>query len=153
MGHSRQNVPMSTVSFDEVGRKVRVGEWSLHSTWIHRSFDDDNPVITALLGVRRGVNLLVKGRQGDANIDVEAWVGEPGDSDGLAVVTDEDGTLLGTAAIPLHSGCGDRGCSNNGVQLCATVPAGELPSLVEKLRQLPDAGELLPTWPRTWLSG
>lgn len=53
-------------------------------------------------------------------------------TDGLAVIGEND-TLVGVARIPLCE-CDDRGCGNEGVQLAAAVVAGDLPLLVESLR-------------------
>jgi hypothetical protein len=95
----------------------------------------------AVLGVRRGLKLLVTGYEGACSVRVEAWAGEPGDeSDGVAVVGLRDGTLV-VARVPL-CGCGDRGCGNAGVQLRKPVTGDEFPALVELLRSLPwsDAG-------------
>lgn len=89
----------------------------------------------ALLGIRRGLKLLVSGDSGLLDLMVEAWAGEPGDSsDGVAVV--ELAGSLAVARVPLCS-CGDRGCGNAGIQLCKQVPAGDLPELVVVLRTLP----------------
>lgn len=93
------------------------------------------PNRVALLGIRRSLNLLVESDDDKAHINVEAWEGEPGDSDGIAVVLADD-MLVGTARIPL-CGCGDRGCGNAGVQLAAALPAQALPGLVDLLRALP----------------
>lgn len=98
---------------------------------------------SAVLGVRRGLKLLVTGDGEQADPLIEAWAGEPGDSsDGVAVV-ELAGTGLALARVPLCS-CGDRGCGNAGIQLCKQVPAGDLPELVSLLRTLPWAG-VVPT--------
>jgi hypothetical protein len=91
---------------------------------------------SALLGIRRGLKLLVSGDSELPDPLIEAWAGEPGDStDGVAVV-ELAGTGLAVARVPL-CGCGDRGCGNAGVQLRKQVPAGDLPALVALLRVLP----------------
>jgi hypothetical protein len=91
---------------------------------------------SAVLGVRRGLKLLVTGDSEVPDPLVEAWAGEPGDSsDGVAVV-DLAGTGLAVAQVPLCS-CGTRGCGNAGIQLRKQVPAGDLPALVALLRALP----------------
>jgi hypothetical protein len=90
---------------------------------------------SAVLGVRRGLKLLVTGEDGRPDPLVEAWAGEPGDaSDGVAVV--ELAGRLAVARVPLCS-CGDRGCGNAGIQLCKQVAADDLPELVVVLRALP----------------
>lgn len=98
------------------------------------AFGDDDGW-SAVLGVRRGLKLLVTGDGERPDALVEAWAGEPGDSsDGVAVV--ELAGSLAVARVPLCS-CGDRGCGNAGIQLCKQVPADELPELVVVLRALP----------------
>ena len=98
---------------------------------------------SALLGVRRGLKLLVTGDGELQDPLIEAWAGEPGDSsDGVAVV-ELAGAGLAVARVPLCS-CGDRGCGNAGVQLRKQVPAGDLPALVAVLRALPWTG-VVPT--------
>ena len=93
----------------------------------------------ALLGIRRGLKLLVSGDSGLLDLMVEAWAGEPGDSsDGVAMIELADGRLA-MARIPL-CGCGDRGCGNAGIQLRKQIPAGDLPELVALLRELPWTG-------------
>ncbi|HEX3925634.1 MAG TPA: hypothetical protein VHY31_25380 [Streptosporangiaceae bacterium] len=89
----------------------------------------------ALIGVRRGLELLVSGTDLDREVEVEAWAGEPEDSDGVAVIDAGDGVSR-VARIPL-CGCGDRGCGHAGVQLRKRLASGELPALVGLLRELP----------------
>ena len=74
-------------------------------------------------------------------LQIEAWTAEPGESDGVAVVAG-DGRLQ-LARVPL-CGCGDRGCGNVGVQLNKYLPGGELPGLVDLLRELSWTG-VVPT--------
>jgi len=94
---------------------------------------------SAVLGIRRGLKLLVTGGGEFADPLVEAWAGEPGDSsDGVAVV-ELAGSGLAVARVPLCS-CGVRGCGNAGIQLSKQVPAGDLPALVAVLRTLPWTG-------------
>ena len=89
-----------------------------------------------MLGVRRGLKLLMTGDSEVPDPLVEAWAGEPGDSsDGVAVV-ELAGTGLAVAQVPLCS-CGTRGCGNAGIQLRKQVPAGDLSALVALLRALP----------------
>ena len=88
----------------------------------------------ALVGVRRGLNLLVSRSDPSGELDVEAWVGEPEATDGIAVIDTGDGDIR-LARVPLCS-CGDRGCGNVGVQLARSLPGDELPALVELLRDL-----------------
>lgn len=91
---------------------------------------------SAVLGVRRGLKLLVSGDSELPDPLIEAWAGEPGDSsDGVAVVH-VAGAGLAVARVPL-CGCGDRRCGNAGIQLCKQVAAGDLPALVAVLRALP----------------
>ena len=40
----------------------------------------------ALIGVRRDLKLLVSGADLDYEVEVEAWAGEPEESDGVAVI-------------------------------------------------------------------
>jgi hypothetical protein len=89
---------------------------------------------STVLGIRRGLKLLVTGDDESADLLVEAWAGEPGDSsDGIAVVAGSGPAL---ARVPL-CGCGDRGCGNAGVQLSKQVAADDLPELAAVLRALP----------------
>jgi hypothetical protein len=89
-----------------------------------------------VLGIRRGLKLLVTGDSDLPDPSIEAWAGEPGDrTDGIAVV-EVAGTGPAIARIPLCS-CGDRGCGNAGIQLRKQVAAGDLPALVAVLRALP----------------
>lgn len=93
----------------------------------------------AVLGIRRGLKLLVTGDGGLPDVLVGAWAGEPGDSsDGVAVIGRADGGLA-VARVPL-CGCGVRGCGNAGIQLSKHMPAGDLPALAELLRGLPWTG-------------
>jgi hypothetical protein len=89
----------------------------------------------ALIGVRRGLELLVSGTDLDCEVEVEAWAGEPEESDGVAVIDAGDGVSR-VARIPLCE-CGDRGCGNAGVQLRKWLAGAELPALVGLLRELP----------------
>jgi hypothetical protein len=89
-----------------------------------------------VLGVRRGLKLLVTGDGEVPDPLIEAWAGEPGESsDGVAVL-ELAGTGLAVARVPLCS-CGDRGCGNAGIQLSKQVPAGDVPELIALLRALP----------------
>lgn len=89
----------------------------------------------ALIGVRRGLKLLVTGTGLGQEVEVEAWAGEPGDSDGVAVIEAADG-IPRVARVPL-CGCGDRGCGNAGVQFGGLVAGSELPALTGLLREFP----------------
>lgn len=96
-----------------------------------------------MLGVRRGLKLVVTGDDEQPDPLIEAWAGEPGNSsDGVAVV-ELAGSSVAIARVPLCS-CGDRGCGNAGIQLCKQVPAGDVPELVAVLRALPWSG-VVPT--------
>ena len=89
----------------------------------------------ALLGIRRGLQLLVTGTAGQPGLRVEAWAGEAGESDGVAVIEAADGTQQ-LARVPL-CGCGERGCGNAGIQLDKELDGGDLAALVDLLRELP----------------
>lgn len=89
----------------------------------------------ALLGLRRGLTLLVTRADQAQELDVAAWAGEPEESDGVAVI-DAGGGDIRLARVPLCS-CGERGCGNAGVQLDRWLPGDKLPALVELLKQLP----------------
>ena len=89
----------------------------------------------ALIGVRRDLKLLVCGTNLGCDVEVEAWAGEPEESDGVAVIDTGDGVSQ-VARVPL-CGCGDRGCGNAGVQFGKYLAAGELPALVGLLRKFP----------------
>lgn len=89
----------------------------------------------ALIGVRRHLKLLVTGTGQAEQLQVEAWTGEPDQSDGVAVI-DAGDDLLQVARVPLCS-CGDRRCGNVGVQLHKHVAGSELPALADLLRDLP----------------
>jgi hypothetical protein len=96
----------------------------------------------ALIGVRRDLKLLVSGADLGYEVEVEAWAGEPEESDGVAVIDAGDGVLR-VARVPL-CGCGDRGCGNAGVQFGKWMAGGELPALVDLLREFPWS-EKIPT--------
>jgi len=89
----------------------------------------------ALIGVRRDLKLLVSGTNLGREVEVQAWAGEPEESDGVAVIDAGDGGP-GVARVPL-CGCGDRGCGNCGVQFDRWLAADELPALVRLLREYP----------------
>src|ERR1017187_7012747 len=89
----------------------------------------------ALIGVRRGLKLLVSGTDPGHEVEVEAWAGEPEESDGVAVIDAGDGV----ARVPL-CGCGDGGCGNAGVQFGKWLAGGELSALVGLLREFPWSG-------------
>lgn len=80
----------------------------------------------ALIGVRRDLKLLVSGTNLGREVEVEAWAGEPEESDGVAVIDAGDGVSR-VARVPL-CGCGDRGCGNAGVQFGKWLAGGELPA-------------------------
>jgi hypothetical protein len=96
----------------------------------------------ALIGIRRRLKLLVTKTDETEQLQVEAWTAEPGQSDGVAVV-EAGNDLLQVAPVPLCN-CGDRRCGNLGVQLDKYLPGGELPALVDLLRELPWAA-IVPT--------
>jgi hypothetical protein len=96
----------------------------------------------ALVGVRRGLKLLVTWSDQDKELELEAWAGEPEGTDGVAVIDLGDGDVR-LARVPLCS-CGDRGCGNVGIQLFKWLAGNELPALVDLLRDLPWT-ETIPT--------
>lgn len=111
---------------------IRGADWRLRADWVL----SDSPGWRALVGVRRDLGLLVTAQQdAPGTLEVEAWAGEPGESDGVAVVGEEGGTWA-ISAVPL-CGCGDRGCGNIGIQLAKDIPAEDLFALVTLLRELP----------------
>lgn len=115
------------------GTRQLAGEgWSLRAEHVELLNGND---WRALVGVRRGLKLLVTWSDQDRELDVEAWAGEPGDSDGVAVIDLGDGDVR-LARVPL-CGCGDRGCGNAGIQLSTWLAGNELPALVDLLRELP----------------
>jgi hypothetical protein len=114
------------------GEKRIVGPgWSLRAERVDVL---DGNMWRALIGIRRGLKLLVARADETELLQVEAWTAEPGQSDGVAVVEAGDGRLQ-LARVPL-CGCGDRGCGNVGVQLGKYLPGGELPALIDLLREL-----------------
>jgi hypothetical protein len=106
-----------------IERAGRLGLWGASDGWV------------AVLGIRRGLTLLVTGEDERADLSVEAWAGEPDASDGVAVVELAGGGAA-LARVPLCS-CGDRGCGNAGVQFGKQLPADDLPALASLLRALP----------------
>jgi hypothetical protein len=112
-------------------RRIAGDGWSLHTDRL----EFPGTGWRALIGVRRGLTLLVTCPDPARELDVAAWAGEPDETDGVAVI-DAGGGDLRLARVPL-CGCGDRGCGNAGVQLDRWLPADKLPALVELLQQLP----------------
>src|SRR5580692_9202748 len=93
------------------GSSTLVGPgWELRAEWVTGAGQQWR----ALLGIRRGLKLLVTVDSADGLL-VEAWAGEPEESDGVAVIEARDDTLR-LASVPL-CGCGVRGCGNTGIQL------------------------------------
>jgi hypothetical protein len=113
-------------------RRIEGDAWSLRADRLERLDGDD---WRALIGVRRGLNLLVTWSDQARELDVEAWAGEPETTDGVAVLDLGSGDLR-LARVPLCS-CGDRGCGNIGLQFAKWLPGGKLPALVELFRGLP----------------
>ena len=114
------------------GKLQLMGEgWSLIAERVEML---DGDYWRALVGVRRGLKLLVSRSDQPGELEVEAWVSEPEETDGIAVI-DTGGGDIRLARIPLCS-CGERGCGNVGVQLAKSLPGDELPALVELLRHL-----------------
>lgn len=113
--------------------------WSLRAEWIELL--DENGW-RAVIGIRRRLKLLVAKTDETDLLQVEAWTAEPGQSAGVAVVEARDGRLQ-VARVPLCE-CGDRGCGHVGVQLSKYLPVGDLPALVDLLRELSWTG-VVPT--------
>ena len=121
-----------TVTADLVNRQL-VGEgWSLRADRLEPLNGND---WRALIGVRRGLKLLVSWSDQAKDVDVAAWAGEPEKTDGVAVVGTGSGDLR-VARVPLCA-CGDRGCGNVGIQFAKWLRADSLPALVQLLRELP----------------
>jgi len=117
-------------AFPGSGRVVGPG-WSLRAERVERLGADWR----ALIGIRRGLKLLVTRTGQPDQLQVEAWMGEPGQSGGVAVI---DAGNAGAAVAPVPvCGCGEPGCGNVGVQLNKQVTDGELLALVDLLRKLP----------------
>ncbi len=123
---------MSDVTADPGRSRVTGPGWSLRAERVEPLPDGG---WRALIGVRDGLLLLVTARDGDGELRVEAWAGEPEESDGIAVIEAGDsGDRL--ARVPLCA-CGERGCGNAGIQLSKFLAGGELPALADLLRELP----------------
>jgi len=89
----------------DLGNQQLVGEgWSLRADRLEPLNDND---WRALIGVRRGLKLLVSRSDRAEDLDVAAWAGEPDQTDGVAVIG-TGGDDLRVARVPLCS-CGDRG--------------------------------------------
>ena len=112
-------------------RRIAGEGWSLRADRVELLTGDG---WRALLGIRRGLTLLVTHAHQAQELNVAAWAGEPDETDGVAVI--DAGGDLRLARVPLCS-CGDRGCGNAGVQLDKWLPGDKLPGLVELLQQLP----------------
>lgn len=100
-----------------------------------------------MLELRRHVNLKVEADDGAGWVRAALWRGRPGDSDGLAIIVEDD-RPAGVARIPL-CGCGERACGNFRRQLDVSLPAADLPQLVDLVRGLP-ASSVTPEVDRTW---
>lgn len=120
-------------------RRIAGEDWSLRADHVEVLGGGE---WRALIGVRRGLKLLVSGADLGHEVEVEAWAGEPDQSDGVAVIDGGDGDPR-LVRMPLCE-CGDRGCGNAGVQFAKWLPGGELPSLVGLLREFPWS-ETIPT--------
>jgi hypothetical protein len=120
------------VRADPRTRRIVGHDWSLRAERLETVEGFDHHW-SALVGVRRGLNLLVTCI--DQDLRAEAWAGEPEKSDGVAVIDIGEGDIR-LDRMPLCS-CGDRGCGNAGVQLYTWLDGAELPALVELLRDLP----------------
>ena len=120
------------VRADPRTRRIVGQDWSLRAERMQTAEGSDYDW-SALVGVRRGLNLLVTCI--DQDLRAEAWAGEPEQSDGVAVIDVGEGDIR-LARVP-QCPCGDRGCGNAGVQLHKWLDGAELPALVELLRDLP----------------
>jgi hypothetical protein len=120
------------VTADPGRSRVSGPGWSLRAERVEPS---DDGGWRALIGVRKGLVLLVTADAGDDQLDVAAWAGEPEESDGVAVI-EAGGGAGALALVPLCT-CGERGCGNAGVQLSKLLAGAELPALVGLLRELP----------------
>jgi len=115
------------------GKRRLVGEnWSLRAERVEMLNGHD---WRALISVRRGLKLLVTWSQQEQELGVEAWAGEPEQTDGIAVI-DIGGGDIRLARVPL-CGCGERGCGNAGIQLAKWLRGNELPALIDLLKALP----------------
>jgi hypothetical protein len=115
------------------GERQLVGEgWSLRAERVEMLKGNH---WRALIGIGCGFKLLVGPGDEAGELDVEAWAGEPEETDGVAVIDTADGGIW-LARIPLCS-CEERSCGNAGIQLAKCLPGNELPALVELLRALP----------------
>ena len=140
---------MTEVRFDQRRNRVQVDGWSARVSVLDSDESGREDALRVSLHIRKGVNLVMEVVEGSGEVLVETWAGEPDRSGGLAVVTDQEGEPIGIALIPLDV-LGERGSSNAGVQLYASMPAGVLPALVGLLGQLPDI-VVVPQPGRTWL--
>jgi hypothetical protein len=120
-------------------RRIEGNGWSLRADRLELL---DGTDWRALIGVRRGLNLLVTWTDQSTELEVAAWAGEPETTDGVAVIDAGDGDLR-LARVPLCS-CGHRGCGNAGIQFAKWLPGNRLPALVELFRDLPWT-QLIPT--------
>lgn len=120
-------------------RRIEGNGWSLRADRLELL---DGTDWRALIGVRRGLNLLVTWTDQATELEVAAWAGEPEASDGVAVIDAGAGDVR-LARVPLCS-CGDRGCGNAGIQFAKWLPGNRLPALVELFRDLPWT-QLIPT--------
>jgi hypothetical protein len=74
----RQTVPMSEIAFDAERRRLTVGAWSARATWVRSSLcPRADGAWSALLGLRRGVNLLVNADQDNLPALVETLRATP----------------------------------------------------------------------------
>jgi hypothetical protein len=103
--------------------------WKLSAHWVEGSKR------RALLHVRKDASLLVEEADTAGKVMVELWTGEPGSSDGIALLMEPDGPAA-IAPVPLCA-CGDRGCGNTGIQFSGEIDAKDLGQLVQGLAALP----------------
>lgn len=108
--------------------------WNLEAERIEVLNDLDGGTWSAVIDIRQGLKLLIMPQDSAELLWIEAWSGEPGRSEGVAVV--KIGRKLGLALVP-QCGCGDLGCGNTGVQLNKAVLARNLPELLRILGELP----------------
>lgn len=120
------------VSADPRTRRITGDGWSLRADRVEVAGGGS---WRAVVGVCRGLTLLVSRDGRSQQLEVEAWAAEPEESDGVAVIDLGQGDIR-LARVPLCS-CGERGCGNAGVQLARPLPGHDLPALVALLRDLP----------------
>lgn len=131
--------------------RIASSSWELHASWIH----SNGKQWIALIKVRENLALLVTSAHPDdvarsraqgvppnlqmgqwrGKMRVEAWIGDPEFSEGVAVLG-MGSRPQSIAPIRLCS-CGSRGCANSGRQLNRLIWPSQLREVVDTLRSLP----------------